>query len=199
MTAKQLTYILSVLVGLLVIVLVASGYVANMFLTHKATELGKIKAQSQVVVDRQNQLKKDIADIARYSPLNEIARAVVPQDKSQAQTVTEIVNIAAASGIPKLSSITFPASTLGGSGSASSTASLTQVTPVKNISGVYSLPITITQDSSNTVPYDQFLTFLKKLESNRRTAQLSSVNVQPDNKNPSRVSFVIVVNEYIKP
>src|SRR3990167_9442113 len=80
------------------------------------------------------------------SMLEKKARAIVPADKNQAAAVREIVKIAQSNGI-KISSITFPASALGGitatgSGGAAKPAAstaLTQVQTVKGISGVYSL------------------------------------------------------------
>lgn len=200
MDNKKLSLILGAAAGFLAVGLFASAWFTNHLLTSKATELSKLKAQSQVADDLQISLKKNKADIVKYAELNTIAKAVVPQDKNQAQTVSEIVKIANDSGIPKLTSITFPASTLGGTGAgARSQGGLTQVTPVKGISGVYLLPITITQDSNNAVRYSQFITFLKKLENNRRTAQVSSINITPDSKNPNNISFTLIVNEYIKP
>ncbi|MFZ1248979.1 MAG: hypothetical protein WAQ24_01515 [Candidatus Saccharimonadales bacterium] len=201
MTTKKLNILLVALTAVLALALLGSATLANQILTKKSAELSKLKAQSQVAADLQRTLKKNRADITKYTELNNIAKTVVPQDKNQAQTIGEIVSIAAASGIPKLSSITFPASTLGGTGAGAAkvTGGLTQVTPVKGISGVYILPITITQDSSNPVLYAQFITFLKRLENNRRTAQVSAINIQPDAKNPNAISFTLTVNEYIKP
>ncbi|MCA9326895.1 hypothetical protein KDA14_00015 [Candidatus Saccharibacteria bacterium] len=195
MDAKKLNYLLIAATIVLGGIFLSSGLIANAILTSKSAELSKLKAQSEVALDLQDAIKKNKADIVKYSELNEIAKAVVPQDKNQAQTVSEIVNIAAESGIGKLSSITFPASTLGGAGSKG----LTQVTPVKGIAGVYLLPITITQNSGDAVPYSQFVTFLQKLENNRRTAQVSTINLTPDSKNPNYISFTLTVNEYIKP
>ncbi len=196
MNAKKLNYLLiagTIVLGLCFFV---SGIVANTILTHKSAELSKLKAESEVTLDQQDTIKKDKADIAKYSELNEIAKAVVPQDKNQAQTVNEVVRIASASGIPNISSITFPASTLGGTGKTVN--GMTQVT-TSGISGVYLLPITITQNSSDAVPYSHFITFLQKLENNRRTAQVSAISIQPDSKNSNNVSFTLTVNEYIKP
>lgn len=197
--AKKLTYLLAASTAILGMMLLTTGILANSVLTHKSAELSKLKAESQVTSNLQTLIKKDKADIARYAELNNIAKAVVPQDKNQAQTVGEIVNIANASGITKLTSITFPASTLGGVGVVKSVGGLTQVTPVKGINGVYILPITITQDSANAIPYSRFITFLHKLENNRRTAQVSAINIQPDAKNSNNISFNLTVNEYIKP
>lgn len=195
MNAKKLNYLLTAATILLAIALIGSGLVANMILTSKSAQLSKLKAESQVTSDLQTLIKKDKADITKYSDLNTIAKSVVPQDKDQAQTVSEIVKIASESGIAKLSSITFPASTLGNPGSSS----LTQVTAVTGIPGVYILPITITQDTSNAIPYTQFITFLQKLENNRRTSQVTALDIQPDSKTPQNISFTLTVNEYIKP
>ncbi len=197
MDTKKLNYLLIAATVVLGVGFLAAGVIANAVLTHKSAELSKLKAESEVTLDLQDELKKDKADIAKYAELNEIAKAVVPQDKNQAQTVGEIVNIANESGIPKISSITFPASTLGGAGKTVN--GLTQVSPVKGTAGVYLLPITITQNSSDAVLYSRFITFLQKLENNRRTAQVSAINIQPDAKNPNYISFTLTVNEYIKP
>lgn len=195
----MLSYLLAGFAVLCGFALIGSGLVANALLSQKSAELSKAKAESQVADELQQSLKKSKADIAKYAELNSIAKTVVPQDKDQAQAVSEIVKIAADSGIPNLSSISFPASTLGGVGSARSSATLTQLTPVKGIPGVYELPITITQDGNSYVSYDSFLTFLRKLENNRRTAQVSSINIQPDAKDPNQIRFTLIVNEYIKP
>ncbi len=195
MNAKKLNYLLTAATILLAIALVGSGLIANMILTSKSAQLSKLKAESQVTSDLQTVIKKDKADIKKYSDLNTIAKSVVPQDKDQAQTVSEIVKIASESGIAKLSSITFPASTLGNPGSSP----LTQVTAVTGIPGVYLLPITITQDTSSAIPYTQFITFLQKLENNRRTSQVTAINIEPDSKYPQNISFTLTVNEYVKP
>ena len=199
MDSKKLSLVLAGVASLLGLGLFASVFFANKLLTSKSIELSKLKAQSQVADELQISLRKNKADISKYDSLNKIAKAVVPQDKNQAQTVSEIVKIANDSGITKLTSITFPASTLGGTSATKAQSSLTQVTPVKGIAGVYLLPITITQDSNNAVRYAQFITFLQKLENNRRTAQVSSISITPDAKNPNNISFTLIVNEYIKP
>jgi hypothetical protein len=195
MDTKKLNYLLIAATAMLAIALFGSGMIANRILTNKSVQLSKLKAESQVTSDLQDVIKKDKADIAKYSDLNTIAQSVVPQDKDQAQTVSEIVKIANESKIAKLSSITFPASTLGSPGSSS----ITQVTAVTGIPGVYLLPITITQDTSSAIPYSQFITFLQKLENNRRTSQVTAINIQPDSKTPQNISFTLTVNEYIKP
>lgn len=209
MNSKRAFYLLVAGVALGVIGLFGVGIGANYILTKQATKLATSKADNEAAQKLQEKLRKDKQDLIKYKDLNEAARAIVPQDKSQAQTVREIVRLAEESGISKLSSVTFPASDLGTkkttgdstapSAAAGRTNKVTQATPVKDIPGVYLLPITITQDATAAVSYSTFTTFLKKLEQNRRTAQIYSVAVTPDAKGTDGVSFTIIINEYIKP
>jgi hypothetical protein len=120
----------------------------------------------------------------------------------------------------KLTGINFPASTLGGpaggaatgltqgtatvtpatpTAPSAATQALSQLTPVKGINGVYRLPITIELDSSTPVPYTKFITFLKELELNRRTAQVTGIVLQPSPLDRNMVSFTLTVDEFIKP
>lgn len=199
MKAKQLYFLLVALCCVGVIALLSVGYGANKLLGRQAHKLSDLRADNGAAELQQSSLLEDKKDIAKYSELNTIAESVVPQDKDQAEAVRQIVNIAAASGIPDLSSITFPTSTLGVTTSGAPQPNLTQLTPVQGISGVYNLQITVSQAASNTVPYSSFLSFLTGLEQNRRTAQVTSITAQPDPKQPNNVSFTLVINEFIKP
>jgi hypothetical protein len=198
--AKQLYFVL-----LASLVLVGAGffgvaYGANQLLNSQATKLSKARADSAALDNLQTSLAKNKQDIAKYSQLNQIAETVVPQDKDQAEAVREIVNLASQSGISKLSSITFPSSTLGATGLTHATSSnLTQLTPVKGLTGVYDLQIIVSQASGSEVPYSQLTNFLTKLEQNRRTAQVSSITVQPKPDGPNLVAFTLIIDEYIKP
>jgi len=198
MNSRKLYYILVGVLILLGIGILISAREANSLLQNQSKTLVALKAKSLATADQKTQLTKDKTDIATYTDLNNIAKSVVPQDKDQAEAVREIVDLAAQSGIPELSSITFPPSTLGGS-STSSSNSLTQVSRVAGIPGVYSLSITVTQADPNYVPYSNFITFLSKLEQNRRTAEVNSITVQPNQKDLSLVTFTLVINEFIKP
>ena len=198
MDSKKVFYGFSALLAVLFAGLFVSVREANTLLTRQSKTLVNLKAQNQAAIDSEAQLAQEKKEVATYADLNTIAKSVVPQDKDQAEAVREIVNLAAQSGIPQLSSIAFPPSTLGGK-QIKTSKGLTQVTPVKGMPGVYQLQITVTQDNTALVPYSSFTTFLSKLEQNRRTAQVSSINVQPDQKNPNLASFTLVINEFIKP
>lgn len=209
MTSKRVFYGMLALLAVLVAGIIGSAYLGNSKLQSQADKLVALKLKSQVLDTEKTSLTKAKADIAKYQPLATIAKSVVPQDKDQAEAIREIVKIAADSGITP-SSITFPASTLGASSVAplpvagaapapkADTSALSQLTPVKGLAGVFVLPITITQDAAMPVPYSQFIDFLARLEQNRRTAQVSSIVLQPTARDRNLLSFTIIVDEYIK-
>ncbi len=206
MNSKRAYYVLVGVVSLLFVAVIGGTYEVNNLLVAKSNHLVGLKSQSQVVSSQQAGLLLAKKQVAQYSGLETIAKSIVPQDKDQAEAVREIANLASESGIPQLSSVSFPLSTLGAVTTSPSGATvvgggskLTQLLPVKGVSGVYQLQITIQQTADHAVSYNQFLTFLQELEQNRRTAQVSSIILQPDNKNPNQVAFTLIINEFIKP
>lgn len=214
MTNKRLYYLLIGIVTLLFVGLIAGTYGANKMLTSKAATLTDLKAKSKASKQEQASLIKAKEEVRTYSGLLKITRAIVPEDKDQAAAVREIVNIAAANGV-SLGSISFPTSTLGNSITAPSSAPAaanasakpavqtsavpSQLQPVKSIPGVYQLLITVQGDSSKPVRYSQFVNFLAALERNRRTAQVSSITIEPKADNRNNLTFTLSLNEYIKP
>lgn len=210
MNSKKLYFIFVASIGLLIVAIIGGAYATNNLLQQKSETLVAVKAASDSLDAQQAQLTKNKKDIVTYKDLNDIAKHIVPQDKDQAEAVLEIVRIAQESNIqPRLSSITFPVSTLGakpvtgttGTTSVTPTANnnLSQLTPVKGVPGVYDLQITLQQSEKEPVSYPVLLTFLKKLEQNRRTAQVNSITITPDTKNPALISFTLIIDEYIKP
>lgn len=210
MSSKRVHLILTGLLTLLFVALIGGAYEINALLGKESTKLTELKAQDQAQQQEQVGLIKAKADIQKYSDLEKITRTIVPEDKSQAEAVRQIVRIAADNDIT-LASINFPASTLGDGIKPGATAtpspaaggggknSLSQLQPVKNISGVYQLTIIVNGDPNAPVEYSKFINFLKDLEGNRRTAQVSNITLQPDTKNRNLLSFSLTLNNYIKP
>ncbi len=212
MNSKKLYYILVGSIALLVIALIGGAYAADSLLTKQADELLAVRSKSDALEVKQQQLTKAKSDITKYRSLANIARSIVPQDKDQAQTVREIVKLADENGI-KLGSITFPSSTLGAAVAppVKPVEGDTTVAPkppalpqsqlkiVPTIPGVFDLAITVQSDSTSPAGYSQFIDFLADLENNRRTAIVSGINLTPDAKDPSRISFTLDINEYITP
>lgn len=183
-------------------------YAGNQVLTAKSQKLVELKLNNAALEEQQRSLIQARKDIEKYADLEATAKEVVPQDKDQARSVREIVKIAEESGI-KLSSISFPLSSLGSaapkpsstatdSSSKVVTPSVSQVKPVEGISGLYVMDISVQSEVGAPVPYSQFIAFLSKLENNRRTAQVSSITVTPNQKDRNSVTFNIVINVYIK-
>lgn len=206
MNSKKLYFLLVTIVALLAIGLIGSAYGANSLLQAQSKKLVEVRSESAALDLQQTQLSRAKKNIATYQPVSDIARSIVPQDKDQAQTVRELVDIAAAHSI-KLSSVTFPSSTLGGDsapGAAASAAdkgkaNLSQLKPVPAISGVYSLNIVVQSDSTAPISFTAFTSFLNDLEHNRRTALVSGITLQPDAKDPSKLAFTLNLDEYVKP
>jgi hypothetical protein len=220
--SKRLYYALIALVCLLLVGLVAGAYGINQLLTSRAAKVTSLKAKSLALSQEQLSLVNAKKEVKAYTDLLKITQSVVPEDKDQAEAVREIVNIAAANGI-SLAAINFPASTLGlgangsvGSSSSgvastapaspsllnnpnSSASRLSQLLPVKNIPGVYDLLITIQSNTNKPVAYNSFVNFLSNLEHNRRTAEISTITLQPSANNRNLLSFTLTLNEYIKP
>lgn len=223
MSSKRVFYGLIGLIILLCAGLIIGAYGINKMMTSRARTLTSLKAKDQALNQEQSSFGVAKENVKKYADLEQIAKSVVPQDKSQAQAVRQLVNIAAANGVG-LGSITFPASSLGSGvagshatasgGTAASSASsgsagasaggsakdaLSQLTPVVGIPGVYQLTITVTSDSNHPVLYNQLISFLSGLEHDRRTAQVDSLAIQPNQTDPRYLSFTLTLNEYIKP
>lgn len=201
MNARKLFYILLGALVLLTIGAGASTYYGNQFLVKQNEKLTALKVESSNLDLVQTSLIGAKKDIELYSPIELIAKTIVPQEKDQATTIREIVQIAAQSNVG-ISSITFPTSTLGnstkGTAKPSNTAVDTQSQKVEGLTSVEVLPITITSDTNKPVTYRTFLKFLENLEQNRRTAQVDSITIQPDTDDRNIITFNLILNVYIK-
>ena len=196
MTTKRMNLIMMIVCSLLLVGVMAIGIVDIKMLQKQASRLTDAKLENRILDQQQISLNTAKKAIDTYSELNSISKAVVPQDKDQAKTVRSINDIAKSLGI-RLTAITFPPSTLGQTSSKTKT-SETQVTGVKGIKGLFEMQITIQSDTEQPISYDQFIEFLSRMEKNRRTAQVSNINIIPST-NGSELTFNLVLTTYIKP
>lgn len=193
LNAKRVYVALSCAIVAAIIVLGVCVYFANQLLMERSKDVHDARLKTLVLEEAQNGLRKAKADIEKYRGLAEVAKAIVPQDKDQAQTVREIANLAAANDI-KLGAITFPTSSLGESKAVDS-----QLKPVPTIKGTYALNIIVRSDAKVSASFDNLLGFLDDLENNRRTALVTGISLTPDVLKPGKVQFSLTINEYIKP
>lgn len=194
--------------------LIGSVFLGDRLLSKQSAKLTDLKLQNAVIESQQTALTKAKKDIATYTALNETAKQIVPQDKDQARAVREIINIANESGV-SISGITFPNSNLGqvqpkaaaadGTQAQDTTSStpeapaISQVKPVDGIKGVYQLEVSVNTTLTKPVTYTQLLDFLSRLEQNRRTAQITNLNIQPNQLDRTLLTFTIQLTIYIKP
>lgn len=209
MNPKRFFYVMIGSLCLLTILIIGGVFGGNQLLQKKSQKLVELKAQNKAIEEQQVSLLQAKKDIEKYSQLNAITKAIVPQDKDQAKTVREINAIANQNGIT-LKEVTFTNSTLGqaqavkpaeGSAGAPAPATpaapvITQVKPVEGIKGVFSLEITITPKEA--IAYNNFLSFLEGLEQNRRTAHVSKISINPT-KDGRSLTFSLTLNAYVKP
>ncbi len=201
MTSKHLYFGMIAIIVLLIGGLVVGAYGADQLLQAQSAQLVSNRLQTSVLAQEQTELIQAKQDVKKYQNLATIAQSIVPQDKDQAETVLQIVNIASENGVA-LASITFPSSSLGlqtGQPASSSSISLSQLTPVTGIPGVYDLQLVIQSDTANPVPYSNFIGFLSALENNRRTALISDVSIQPNAQDRNTLTFSLTLDEYVKP
>lgn len=155
------------------------------------------------------------SEVEKYGYFKQVAKTVIPNDKDQAQAVLDIFQLASESGI-SIQSVTFPASTLGAKSTsttnnaqkATAQSVLSQAKPVEGISGLYSIELTVSPATDTQVPadkkatYPKLLNFLNRIEHNRRTAQVTQVNVQPiaaDAGSSEFINFSLTINIFIRP
>ena len=213
MNSKKVFFGMLGLTILLVGLAAATLVIGDLTLGKQAKKLLDLRLEDKFLDEQQAALIRASKEIEQYQELEQVSKSVVPQDKDQARAVREIVRIANDSGI-KIGSITFPNSNLGskpqattsnpdapGEKTAPTQSPVSQAKAVEGISGVYALEMTIIPDAEQPITYNQFLKFLKRLENNRRTAQVTSAKIDPVGTDPnsSYISFTLTINIFVKP
>ncbi|MBA3758479.1 hypothetical protein H0X10_02515 [Candidatus Saccharibacteria bacterium] len=208
MSNKRVFYVMIAAIVLTTGIATASVVLGSSMLKKKSLELTELKIQDRLIEEQQIALVQANKDIEKYEDLETISKSIVPQDKDQAITVREIIKLADASKI-KISTISFPTSTLGQKAppvapSADGTTPkvqappISQVKPVDGIQGLFQLEVTI-QVNEIAPTYNQLIEFLGKLEQNRRTAQVTSISIDPSATNRNLVEFNLTMNVFVKP
>jgi Tfp pilus assembly protein PilO len=222
MNSQRLRLVLLGLIGVTVVIFVGVFFMGQSTLKAKSQKLVDLKLQSDLADQQLNSLKQAKKQVAQYSYFKEVAKSVIPSDKDQAQAILDISRFADQSGF-LIASITFPNSTLdkqsvaavpaagapaGNAASAKPSSIISQAKPVPGIAGLYSIELTVTPQSGSgvadnrQVTYTKMIDFLKRIEHNRRTAQITQVTVEPkltENSNQQFFNFTLIINIFIKP
>jgi len=218
MNSQRLRMMLLGVLGLLTLLFLATGTLGLSMLSSKSKKMVELKLESKTAEAQLARLEQSKKEINQYSYFKDVAKTVIPSDKDQAQALLEISQLAKDSGM-NLQSVSFPASNLGGrpttsatpgtaQPSASSQNVISQALPVSGITGLYSVELVITPETGVQVPserqvtYPKMLDFLDRIERNRRTAQITQVDIQPQGTvtGPNQlINFSLNLNIFIKP
>lgn len=225
---KRLRLVLQVALAVAVLLFIVLFVKGLSGLSAKGSQLVELKLKDRTAQAQLSSLAIAKKEVETYAYFKDVAKTVIPEDKDQAQAVLDITRLASQAGI-NIGSITFPNSNLGGGApsvtgqpaaapaaqpgtsnaqSATPKAAISQAKPVDGIPNLYSLELTVTPESGVQVPdnrkvtYPKLLDFLKKLENNRRTAQITQVNIQPEGDETNLgpyIDFSLIINIFIKP
>lgn len=212
MNSKRFFYVMITFFVLSIIGGGAMLYFANSILQKRSSNVVSLKLESSEVEAQLSAYRAAKKDVEKYHYLSTIISSALPQDKDQARSVREIYLLAQQAGIT-VKSIQFPASTLGAVvalPAAGATAAprpagspITQAKAVTGLPGVYSIETIVIPyaDTKNyIITYSQLISFLQKLESNRRAMQVANLQLNPLGQNASdSISFTLTLNLFIKP
>lgn len=149
-------------------ILAAGTYYGNGLLAAKAKKIQEIHADIDLVQEKKAETAKLQKKIDTLADVKDLALKVLPKDKDQASLLAQIYDIAKGFNI-SLSDISFSSSSKGPS-------STSQTEELKDAKSVRVYPLTT---GIECVSYPTFLSFLERLEVNRRKAQISSLSIQP--------------------
>lgn len=207
MTPKRIYWVMLGVNLLLTLSIIGCVVLGDAMLKKQSDTIIAQKLESAVLEKEQLALNQAKQDLENYAELQKIAKQIVPQEKDQAVTTREIVSLAQKAGV-NIGSIGFPASTLGNGAkkaadgaapSAPSSTGISQAKPVVGVKDLLEIKITVASDATRPSTYNQIIAFLSYLENNRRTAQVSQINIQPDSKDTNLVNFTLTLTVYIKP
>lgn len=207
MNAKNLYY---TLFGGLVCLILITGltvYAGTSLMQKSANSLVDAKLDNLEVDTQEISFVQAKKDLEKYKDISALVSKVLPKDKDQARAVSEIYRIGSESNIT-IDRIQFPSSTLGvktatpsggSSSSASSPAATAGITQAKAVDGLKSvLGIDVEISSAKDMKYNDMVTFLQKIESNRRSMQIKKISVRPD-LDKKVLSFELTVTIFVKP
>lgn len=204
MNAKKVYFSLIVIIVGLLLATVAVFYGANTLLKKSSNKLSQLKAENAVLEQNEKVYQKAKNDLIKYQDLQSAVNEALPKEKDQAKALKELIQIGSTTGV-KIEKIEFTDSTLGdktkptataGSAAGASSA-VTQAKPISGISGVQGIEMKVTISGPNDktpINYNSFINFLDLVSNNRRSMQISNLNIQPNLKKAD-----LTINIFVKP
>jgi hypothetical protein len=196
MSAKNTYKLLIILLIFLIVIAASALFVSNFMMQKSGDKLIQAKLDNVGYDSEEQTYLQARKDLDEYSVLNEIIQKILPKTKDQAQAVSEIYKIGDETGIT-IASITFPSSTLGQKSGNSN--SVTQAKTVDGMPGVLGIDIAIELQpaSGASISYDSMISFLQKVEVNRRSMQIKQITANADTVNGG-VTFNMTLTIFVK-
>ena len=196
MSAKKLNTIMIVLLVLLIVATGGGLIFGNRLLKNSADALVQAKLDNIVYDGEEQAYLQARQDLDRYAELNEIVQKILPKSKDQAQAVSELYKIGDETGII-IASVQFPSSNLG---QKTSSGGVTQAKAVEGMPGVLGIDITVQLEPAGgpSISYNNMISFLQKVELNRRSMQIKQITVYADTVNGG-VTFDLTLTIFVKP
>lgn len=182
MKAKQLFFVLCVVLAVFIAAGGATYYFASVTLSSGTTELSERLADEQLA----NKKLDDLADLEKqYKRLEAVMPKIydaLPDQKLQSKIGVQLRNISQQSGM-NLDSLTFPASTAPG-----------PISQTIKVGDVLAIPVTF----QLTGTYDQLRQFLGLQETLDRYTNVTALNIS-SGPNSKTLTFDVSLNVFMKP
>lgn len=188
MTPKKMNKLLIGLISLSIALIAVGLYFANTKLTATAETTAKNKAELEITNAQISSYKITQSKVSSLSYVEELADTVLPAAKDESAIVAELSQFALRSRL-SVAEISFaePATTTKADPKAKSAAP----------KGVNVVPISVKLKAG--AQYNNLLEFLKLVENNRRTMQVTNISITPDEENRAVLSDIsIAINLYTR-
>lgn len=187
------------MIAVLIITVAGAGgafYFADGMLQKKSKQISDLKADQEAVTQQiaiYEDARKKIEELAF---IEEVASQVLPESKEQADVIAELRSFAENSDMT-IQSMNFSGSVAKDPGT---NLDLSQTTQLKDVTGVRVLPVDLVFTTGPEGPtFESLISFLEKIENNRRKMQVTDISLTPNNNNRELLSSIAMsVNIYLR-
>lgn len=183
MNPKNLSYILTGVIAVLVALALAGFWLGHQELDEKAEELSHRLTDSSLMNEQIQSLQNLERQYEEVKPLEEQVYQVLPTEKQQSRVSLQLNQIVNSAGL-SLSGLTFE-STSGQPGERSQTLS-------SNVPGVLVMPVRF----NITSEYQDFLRLLQSIENQQRYMQVSNLSI---NRGDGSLQFSVNLEVFLQP
>lgn len=187
MKAKSLNYAMIGLVTFTVLLAGGVFYFFNQRLSATIAKLSEREEDLEIAAIETANLERLQKDLLRLEEIKPEIDAALPHDKTQSQSVAQILDIASGNGI-NFQTISFEATE-------GLPAENSQTQPSTVLPSVSSVPITL---ETSSVPYGSLKNFLRDVFAIRRNANVATLSLTRDATSPGRVGVRLTIDIHLE-